>query len=467
MKLAAFAALAVMSGIVMAQDPPAEDTTKVIRGDLDVVMSFDGALVPVESAEVRAEIEAYQGELVLADVAAHGKAVRKGDTLARLDAKKIDEQIRGAENELAAARTALARAEEDGKLAERGDRLAMEGAVRAARDAASALELFEKIDRPLALQDAEQDVQRMQDSIDDQTEELDQLLKMYKSEELTNATAEIVVKRAKRSLERTKVSLEMTKTRTKKTIEHDLPQQHEMLKSGKDQTGHALEQLQKSAPHAKHDRETGLVRSRHAVTAAEDTLAKLQKDREGLTLKSPMDGTAYYGTLADGRWAGTAEAMKALRKGEKVQAMQVAMTVVGRDLDVHVGVQEADLHQFVAGLDATVVPTGFPSLSWKGKTGDAASIAGMDGMFAASVRLAVSAPRVVAGMRAKVTVDVAELKGVLLLPAAAVKDEGGKKWVSKKGSDKPSEVKVGKTDGRMVEITDGVKEGDEVLSMPK
>jgi multidrug efflux pump subunit AcrA (membrane-fusion protein) len=290
---------------------------------------------------------------------------------------------------------------------------------------------------------------------------------MYKSEELTNATAEIVVKRAKRSLERTKVSFEMTKTRSKKTIEHDLPQQHETLKSTKEQTAHALDQLQKSAPHAKHDRETGLVRSRHAVTAAEDTLAKLQKDRDGLTLKSPMDGTAYYGTLADGKWAGTGEAIKALRKGEKVQAMQVAMTVVGKDLDVHVGVQEADLHQFVAGLDAAVVPTGFPSLSWKGKTTDAAPIAGMDGMFAATIKLGVSAPRVVAGMRAKVTVDVAELKGVLLLPVTAVKDEAGKKWVSKKGAEKPAEVKVGKTDGKMVEIVDGLREGDEVLSIPK
>jgi multidrug efflux pump subunit AcrA (membrane-fusion protein) len=82
------------------------------------------------------------------------------------------------------------------------------------------------------------------------------------------------------------------------------------------------------------------------------------------------------------------------------------------------------------------------------------------------VKVGANAPRLVAGMKAKVTVHVAELKSVLLVPASAVVERSGAKWCTLKGATAPTAVKTGETDGKMVELLEGLKEGDEVLVQP-
>jgi HlyD family secretion protein len=339
----------------------------------------------------------------------------------------------------------------------------MEASVRQAREAAKGLELFEKVELPLALKDADMDVQRILDTMDDQREELDQLEKMYKSEELTNATAEIVVKRAKRTLDRTLVQLDMTRTRSAKTKEHDLPAQLERHKASAEEAAHSLEVLQKTGRYSRAEKEAGVVRAQLELAQQQRAKEKLKVDKEALSVRASMDGTVYYGSIDAGKWSGTAEASKSLRVGEKVQANQILMTVVGAGLDVHVGVKEADLYLYAAGLETHVVPTGFPSLSWAGKTADAAPIAGSDGTFDALIKVGVADAPIVAGMKVKVFVRVADLKNVLLLPVGALQDEDGGKWVMLKGASTSSAVKVGKSDGKLVEILEGVKEGDEVV----
>jgi macrolide-specific efflux system membrane fusion protein len=68
-------------------------------------------------------------------------------------------------------------------------------------------------------------------------------------------------------------------------------------------------------------------------------------------------------------------------------------------------------------------------------------------------------------MTANVTVTLKKKKGVLVVPQAAVKREGGKKFVSLVGKDGAltrREVKTGWKEGNYLEVTSGVKEGDVV-----
>jgi RND family efflux transporter MFP subunit len=69
-------------------------------------------------------------------------------------------------------------------------------------------------------------------------------------------------------------------------------------------------------------------------------------------------------------------------------------------------------------------------------------------------------------MTANVTITLKKKTGVLTVPAAAVRREGGKKFVvvaAQDGTQAKREVKTGWKDGNYLEITSGVKEGDTVI----
>jgi macrolide-specific efflux system membrane fusion protein len=70
-------------------------------------------------------------------------------------------------------------------------------------------------------------------------------------------------------------------------------------------------------------------------------------------------------------------------------------------------------------------------------------------------------------MTANVTITLKKKTGVLAVPAAAVKREGGKKLVYVPGPDgklAKREVKTGWKDGNYLEIISGLKEGETVVT---
>ena len=74
------------------------------------------------------------------------------------------------------------------------------------------------------------------------------------------------------------------------------------------------------------------------------------------------------------------------------------------------------------------------------------------------------------GMSANVDVTISEKKDVLLLPATAIKERKGKKFVllkTESGEPENREVQTGIEDGKNVEIVSGVEESDLVLSNEK
>ena len=69
-------------------------------------------------------------------------------------------------------------------------------------------------------------------------------------------------------------------------------------------------------------------------------------------------------------------------------------------------------------------------------------------------------------MTANVTITLKKKTGVLAVPAAAIRREGGKKFVSvarAEGKTAKREVKTGWKEGSFIEITSGLKEGEVVI----
>jgi multidrug resistance efflux pump len=452
-----------------AESPKAEpkgETAVAKRENLKVELKLEGTFEPAERHAIQVKPAAWSGELTVSKVAAHGSKVKKGDTILQIDGTKLAEAIAAAQIDLTGARVQHDRGAEEARLAAVGDVLQKERVERDAREVAERLKHYTEVDMELALKEAEMGLQWQQDSIADQKEELDQLEKMYKSEELTSATADIVLKRAQRNLKRSQERLELSLKRLHRTKTYEIPQQLEQYRFDERDKAHALEVYRKTSPLQKIEREANLLRAKANLKQQEENLAKLRKDEAALAVAAPADGIVWYGQFEGGAWSNVEETLKNLRVGEKVQAQQPLMTLVTGDLCVKTAVAEDKLTDVPAGTEAQVHPVAFPETTLAAKARAPVLVGARKGeAFDTRFDLAAGDPRLVPGLKAKLTVLVAELKDVITVPASAVTEEASRKFVKvlEGGKPVPREVVTGKTSGEKIEIKSGLKEGEEVV----
>jgi multidrug resistance efflux pump len=473
LRLAAVASILILAVPQDKQDKPApakeeaDEAVAAEKGNLTPVYEMEATYEATDSAEVKLRLEAYQGELSVQKVAAAGDLVKKGDVLLALDHAAIDRQIAAAENDLRVARATLDKAQSDLETGTRGDALALLQGETAAKDAAINLKSFEEVEGRHLVAMSELNVKFMEDGLGDQTEELAQLEKMYKTEELTNATSEIVVRRARRNIERTKISLEMARAEFGNVKNVKYPQQRQSLAHAVETAKNALESLKSAQALSRVQREAEAQKAKAAVVQLEDQLSKLKRDLENFSVRATIDGRVYYGQFQHGAWTGD-QVAPMLATGEKVQAGQVLLTVCGPGIRARADLAEADYFDVTAGLEASVVPAATPDSKAVGvvKTkGYVASTKGAGSAFEVRIDFPQPPAELLPGMKGKATVRGAELKNVVLLPAHAVAAQGGKCTVTvcaKDGKTAAREVTLGKSDGKMIQIKSGLEPGEKV-----
>jgi RND family efflux transporter MFP subunit len=419
-----------------------------------------------EPFEVRLKLEAHSGPLIIASVAGNRAAVKKGDTLLELDPVVINREVAAAENDLTTVKANLVKAESDLKLGEQADALAMRIQQQDTKNAEASVKWWEQVDGPQMLASSELQVKLARASVEDQADELDQLRKMYKQEDLTSATADIVIKRALRQLDVSKVQMKMSEERSQKTTTYAYPISKQTVLDALEQSKQRLETLKATQALSAVTRKAALTSARLALAGSEKKLADLKKDQALFSIKAPADGVVQWGYTSGGSWTGGDP--KTMRVGERLSSGQTVLTVfTPGDLKVELTVPEAQSAWVRPGAKARVTPVAFPEINYEGKCGAPNPKAGSSGLsFLASVDVPDADPRILPGMKANVRIDGGEAEGVLLVPVAAV--SGGKVWVrDKDGKEEAREVVTGRSDGKMIEIKKGVGEGDQVLSEAK
>lgn len=460
--------LAAMA-MAMAEPTTAESAKppKIVvvkKGDLSLKVTADGWFAAIDPVEVRFRPRAYVGDLKVESVVAQGATVKAGEAIFRVNTDDINRQIATAENDLAVAAANLAKAEADVKLGNEADALAAKIQAESLAWAGEAVGWWEKVDGPQQLKQYELQLRGSAHNVEDQQDELDQLKKMYKSEELTNQTADIVVKRALRQLEFSQIGLEMTKSRVEKGKATDYEQSKRTVLNARDQQQQATAALSAAQAQGSVQRQAGLVTARTAHDGAYRKLNDLRADAASMTVMAAGDGIVLYGRLVAGVWQGNSP--EALGQGDKVAADQVVATIVqpGKVRFI-AAVPEDQVARVRAGDPVVITPKSTPERSTVGKCGTpspVASIAGDPAKFEVPVEIDVGIASLLPGYRASVEIDVADASAVLLVPKTAVSD--GKVIVTVAGKKTKQPVSVGRSDGEMVEIARGLKEGDAVLA---
>jgi HlyD family secretion protein len=438
-------------------------TTTVKRGDLNLALDFKGVFEPVQPFEVRLNPRRYHDEFIVTHVVEPGTKVSKGDVLLQLDTDKIDTAIAAAQNDLNIAQANLAKAQADLRLGKQSDALAMSSVKQNLVDSQTSLKRWDEVDGPNT-QLANSMGSRISDfEVESATDELNELKKMYKSEDLTSETADIVMKRAIRVLDLQKLINKTNHTSYDRFQDFEFPIVRRQMSDGVDQQTIGVDQLNAAQVQGADLRQAAVVTAQAAKDEAQKNLDELKRDRELFSISSGVDGVVVYGSFKHKAW--TPIDPDQLSPGEKVQPSQILLTVYqpGR-LNLTTECPEDQLTYFTAGTKVTVTPQSLPDLTYGGACHAPPAVADSGQVFNIRVDLPTVDNRLAPGYAANVNLNAGKRADVLLVPTTAV--WRNKVWVTTPNSKTPEPrlVTVGATDGKNIEIKSGLTEGDTVLT---
>ena len=435
----------------------------VHRGSLAAEVEAQGYFEPEEPFDVRVRPKVYSGEMTIKAIAPNASHVKKGDVLLEIDPATIDKQLAASENEVAAAHAALTRAETDVKIEQEQEDLALKMQTEATQRAEDEVKWFKDVDGPDILLEADEGLKNVKANVDDQQDELDELKKMYKSDDLTTDTADIVVKRAVRNLDNLKIALKIATEHTDKVKSVVYPARKQQVLEAAKQSEQQLAAIKSAQAQSKVLHVTGIVTATANTKAADEHLADLKADKEKLTIVAPADGVVLYGQFTGGAFQNSDE--RSLRSGEHIAAQQVVMSFyTPGKLRLHLDLPESKFFAIHPGLAATIVPVAYPESKIEGTCDHSAAI-DVSTQQGPQYNLTISCRNVdaklVPGMRANVHVHPADSQIAILVPKSAVAD--GHVWLKTEDGVERKDVVIGKADDKQVEIQKGLNEGDEIL----
>ncbi len=194
-----------------------------------------------------------------------------------------------------------------------------------------------------------------------------------------------------------------------------------------------------------------LKQAQSAVDQAKAGLDQAKLQVADGTVVSPIDGVI---------------SQKLLDTGAMASPSTPIVTIVSRDVEVDVNVEEGKLGLLAPGQAATVLVPAYPGVPFSAKVVGAPPTVDPKSRTAL-VRLAASDPKgqLKPGMYAQVTVTVQPRKNVLVVPISALVNDNGKTevYLVQNGVIKVQPVSVGVEDASDSEITSGLTEGQIVV----
>jgi HlyD family secretion protein len=225
-----------------------------------------------------------------------------------------------------------------------------------------------------------------------------------------------------------------------------------------------IERVQKEAIFKVAQATAELKKSESDLETARIALAEVKAENEKTILRAPIDGFVVI------RENNMNTERRRFRMGDTIwQGQPVLYMPDMTSMIVKTEVRENDLNKIQVGLEATVKIDAYPSLTLSGNVESIGSLAVEDPSVAGkhfqfTIKLQESDPRLRPGMTARAFIMVDQVKDTLAIPISALfDDEGSTYCYFKKGSDLlRRNIKIARMNEDLVEVTEGLSEGDRV-----
>jgi multidrug efflux pump subunit AcrA (membrane-fusion protein) len=299
------------------------------------------------------------------------------------------------------------------------------------------------------------------------SEELNQLMKMYNEDELTEESEKIVLRRAQRDLESSKRYQDKAKLSAERQINVNFPR--EDIRQDDELKRQALkyEKTKATLPYRTDRAEIALKKAQFAYDQAKKKSDELAADHKYMTLTAPIDGIVYHGRCVRGKWSGVGSSGgRELEVETKVPPKKVVMTVFDpAQLVIRSEIPEDKLRFLDEKTTGTAILKSDDSVRLpvkvKGLKRVPLSSGNFDCMFEFdnvdnSKRLMLPA------MNCSVSVNVYENPNAIVVPKASVfTDDGFNHYVFMTDS-KRKNVEVGHIYGDSLEIRSGLSANDKI-----
>ena len=326
-------------------------------------VKLNGVFESINAEEITSDAEHLSG-LKLKRILPHGTAVKKNQNVIWFETEELDKQLKKAETEFRLAKLSMEDEEFSYKQFLETQKLDRAAADRKRKQAQQAFDNFVQVDRERQIKSAEQSLKSSRASLENAQEELKQLTQMYEEDDLTEESEEIVLKRAKRSVEFAEYRLEGTEISTERTIKQSVPRSDLEQQETLDRAKLAHEKSMRDLESARKKRDIEIGKKRDEFKEKEADLNELRDERKQIVLRSPIDGIVLHGKLNRGKLS---DKPSQLKNGSAISKDQVIATVVSSNrLQVRVELTEKQIGQINEGMHCKIKPTAFPKRELNG-----------------------------------------------------------------------------------------------------
>lgn len=446
-----------------------EHTVKA--GKFEQVIKLEAVAMPEEGFPVSVK-PAVWSLIKIEKLLPHGSSVKKGEKLLWIDTEALDKRIEEVTKERLKQKLVLENAELELDSLKSTTAESLAKAELEYKRFQEDYDYYKKVTKPQQASDAEYSVKRAKDYLSYTQEELDQLLKMYEEDGLTEETEEIIIKRSKHALTGSKRNLSKAEREAGYEKKINIPRNDADWAIAAETKKRAWEHTQKSLPLALKMKELDVAKLRLDDAKAEEHLNDLIADRKLMEFESPADGVVYYGEFKGGKWI-TDAAKKALRIGGEVPARMTLMTIVPADakLKFNAFLTEKQKHHFDPKQPANLRLESNP---WKSFSMESELVSDHPNF---SHQWLVSFKPVgdegvpsgaIVGSKANVSIVSASDDKVLSIPVNAVTtNPDGTYTIRVKmadGDPKVTTVELGRQAGDKVEVLSGLENGQVILT---
>lgn len=343
-----------------ADDEPkssSDEKPKAASDEKPKTFKLSGVFESLDAQEIKADTEHFAA-LKIKRILPHGSKVTKGQNVVWFETEEIDKKLKDAETDFRLAKLTQEDEEFNYKQFLENQKMDRAAAERTRKRAQQDYDNFAQVDRERQILTADYNLKSYKYSLENAEEELKQLEQMYKEDDLTEESEEIVLKRAKRAVESAKFRLEGMEITSDRMVSQTVPRtqvdQEDTL--ARAQLAHEKKLHDLSSARRKQDIE--IARKRDKFKDEETKLKEMREERKKIVLQSPAAGIFVHGKLNRGKLS---EKPSTLDAGSAATGTQILGTVVSASrMQIRIDLKEEDLSKVAVGDKCKIKAKAFP-----------------------------------------------------------------------------------------------------------
>ena len=430
--------------------------------DLTVRVLKDGELQAVNNIDIVCEVE---GRNTILTVVKEGTYAHKGDVLMTIDSSAIRQKIDDTTLDLQTRDNDLKAAKEIKEIQESQNATNLEAVQVALELAKLDLQQYVEGSYPQQLDSKTTAKEMAVITVKNRQDDLDQTRSLAAKGFVTAADvkkAELDLTTAQNAFDQAKTDLEVY---TKYTHEMDLASKKSSLAQAEQKVART-----KKENAANLAQKTGDVETKSgALRLVQQRMERLNQQLDACTIKAPADGLVVYATSSD------RNAQNPIQEGGTVNERQKLLRLPDTSsMKAVVNIGEQQSAKLKPGMQALVTIRGVnqrltATLSRIAILSDSSQRWWNPDLKEFPVELTLDTTPT--GLKPGASVDaeiiIDRAAAVPAIPLASIYSAGGKQYAFTRGDDtpKPTEVKLGLVNETHAQVTDGLKAGDEVLTL--